>query len=44
MAALSRKHAMEMIQKGNKPHQDAMRAMVELMNDPASIEQWMFEI
>ena len=43
MAALSRKHALEMIQKGDQAHQEAMRKMKELMQSSHAIDQWMKE-
>ena len=43
MAALSRKHALEMIQKGDQAHQEAMRKMKELMQSSHAMEQWMKE-
>ena len=43
MAALSRKHALEMIQKGDQAHQEAMHKMKELMQSSHAMEQWMKE-
>ena len=40
MADLSKKHGMEMFQKGDKPHIDAMKKMQELMNSPAAMQDW----
>jgi len=40
MADLSKKHGMEMFQKGDNPHIDAMQKMQELMNSPAAMEDW----
>jgi len=41
MAELSRKHGMEMFQKGDGPHLQAMNEMRSLMNDPAAMTEWM---
>jgi len=41
MAGLSKKHAMEMFQKGDKPHLDAMNAMQQLMQSPDDMKTWM---
>lgn len=43
MAELSKKHGMEMFQKGDKDHLAAMNKMKELMTSPDSMQQW-FEI
>ena len=41
MAGLSKKHAMEMFQKGDKPHLDAMNEMQQLMQSPNDMKAWM---
>jgi uncharacterized iron-regulated protein len=41
LAALSKKHAMEMFQKGDKPHLDAMNEMQKMMMSPDSMNKWM---
>jgi hypothetical protein len=41
MADQSKKHAMEMFQKGDKPHLDAMNEMQELMQSPEAMKVWM---
>ena len=43
MAALSRKHAMEMFQKGDQPHIQAMQEMQKLMQSPEGMAKWMEE-
>ena len=40
MADLSRKHAMEMFNTGDKPHLDAMQKMQELMKSPDAMKVW----
>ncbi len=40
---MSKKHAMEMLQKGDKAHLEAMNSMKELMNSPADMKAWMDE-
>ena len=40
MAEQSKKHAMEMFQKGDKLHLDAMNKMQELMKTPDSMREW----
>jgi len=40
MADQSKKHAMEMFQKGDKPHLDAMNKMQELMKTPDAMKEW----
>ena len=40
MAALSKKHGMEMFQKGDKDHLEAMNKMKELMNTPDAMNTW----
>jgi len=41
IAALSKKHGMEMFQKGDKAHLDAMNEMQKMMKSPDSMNQWM---
>jgi len=41
MADMSKKHGMEMIQKGDEPHVKAMNEMRGLMSDPAAMNRWM---
>lgn len=41
MANLSRNHGIEMYQKGDQAHIEAMSKMQELMNDPDSMKSWM---
>ncbi len=40
MAELSRKHGMEMYEKGDPEHLEAMEKMKELMKDPIAVEEW----
>jgi uncharacterized iron-regulated protein len=40
MADQSKKHAMEMFQKGDQPHLDAMNKMQELMKTPDAMKKW----
>ena len=37
---MSKKHGMEMFQKGDKAHLDAMMAIKELMKSPEVIKEW----
>lgn len=41
MAEMSRKHGMEMFQKGDKTHLDAMAKMKALMQNPVDMKAWM---
>lgn len=41
ISALSRQHAMEMIQKKDAAHLRAMGKMQELMQDPDAMKRWM---
>ncbi len=41
MAEMSRKHAMEMFQKGDEPHLSAMNKMQELMKSPEAMKAWL---
>jgi predicted small metal-binding protein len=40
IAELSKKHGMEMFQKGDKDHLEAMNEMKQLMKTPDSMKQW----
>lgn len=40
MADLSKKHGMEMFQKGDKDHLEAMNEMKELMQSPDAMKVW----
>ena len=40
MAELSKKHGMEMFQKGDKEHLEAMNKMQELMKSPEAMNEW----
>ena len=41
MSELSKKHGMEMYQKGDIKHIKVMKVMMELMNDPKSMKKCM---
>ena len=41
MAEMSKKHGMEMHEKGDEEHLEAMQEMMELMKDPKAMEEWM---
>ena len=41
IAAMSKKHGMEMFRQADKPHLDAMNKMQELMQSPEAMSQWM---
>lgn len=41
IAAQSKKHGMEMFQKGDKAHLAAMQEMQKLMASPESMQSWM---
>lgn len=41
IAALSKKHGMEMFQKGDASHIEAMNEMQKMMKSPDSMNQWM---
>ena len=43
MAALSKQHGTEMFQKKDPAHLQAMDAMMQLMKDPAAMQQWFEE-
>jgi len=40
MAEKSKTHSMEMFQKGDKPHLEAMQEMQELMKKPEDMNNW----
>ncbi|MBL4703556.1 MAG: DUF1059 domain-containing protein [Flavobacteriales bacterium] len=40
MAEISKKHGMEMFQKGDQPHLDAMKEMQNLMQSPNAMGEW----
>ena len=40
MAEISKKHGMEMLEKGDQAHIDAMEKMKELMGDPEAMKEW----
>lgn len=40
LADQSKKHAMEMFQKSDKPHLDAMNKMQELTKTPDAMKEW----
>jgi hypothetical protein len=41
IAEMSKSHGTEMFQKGDKAHLKAMDKMMELMNDPRAMKEWM---
>ena len=43
MAALSKKHAIEMFQKGDSAHNEAMKNMQLLMKSPEAMQAWFGE-
>lgn len=40
IADLSKKHGVEMFQKGDQPHLDAMSKMQEMASNPAAMNDW----
>lgn len=40
MAEMSKQHGIEMFQKGDKAHIQAMSEMKELMNSPEAMKEW----
>ncbi|MFT4772116.1 MAG: putative iron-regulated protein [Cryomorphaceae bacterium] len=40
MAELGKKHGMEMFQKGDLPHLDAMTKMQEMAQSPTNMNEW----
>jgi len=43
IAELSKKHGMEMFQKGDEPHLNAMEEMRKLKNTPEALKAWFDE-
>ncbi len=43
MAALSKKHGVEMFEKSDMPHLDAMNKMRAMMHEAGAMEKWMEE-
>ena len=43
IAQLSKQHGMEMFQKGDTAHLEAMNKMTRLMTDPQAMQDWMDE-
>lgn len=41
MSALSKAHGMEMFQKGDEAHLNAMKAIKEKMTNPEVMQEWM---
>lgn len=41
IAALSKKHGMEMFQKGDNAHLEAMKTMQNMMQSPDAMSKWM---
>ena len=41
IAGMSKKHGMEMFQKGDKAHVEAMKEMQKMMMTPDSMNKWM---
>ena len=41
MAEMSKKHGMEMYEKGDEEHIKVMKDMKDLMNDPEAMKEWM---
>ena len=41
IAEQSKKHGMEMFQKGDEAHLEAMDKMKELMSDPNAMDEWL---
>ena len=41
MADLSKRHGMEMFQKGDEAHLAVMKKMGEMMKDPGAMQEWM---
>jgi len=37
---ISKNHGMEMFQKGNEPHLNAMKEMQKLMQSPIKMQEW----
>ena len=43
IASLSRQHGMEMFQKGDAAHMEAMQQMQAMMKQPGPLQKWMDE-
>ncbi len=43
ISKMSKNHAMEMFQKGDEPHLQAMNKMKELMKSPNAVQKWFEE-
>lgn len=41
IAEMSKKHGVEMFQKGDEPHIQAMNEMKKIMNSPEAMNEWM---
>ena len=41
MAEMSKKHGMEMLQRGDRAHIEVMMGMKELMSNPEAMNKWM---
>ena len=41
IAEMSKKHGMEMFQKGDQKHIEVMKGIMELMSDPEAMKRWM---
>ncbi len=41
IAEMSKKHGMEMIQQGDKPHLEAMDEMKKNMQKPEALQEWL---
>jgi len=41
IAEMSKKHGMEMYEKGDEEHIKVMKDMMELMKDPGAMKEWM---
>ena len=44
MAEMSKQHGMEMFQKGDQAHLDAMNKMREMMKAPDAMQKWYAEL
>jgi ribosomal protein L17 len=44
LAEMCRKHAMEMVQNGDKAHLEKMKEMKDLMNNPEAVKEWFEKI
>ncbi len=40
MAEMSKKHGMEMLERGDQAHIEAMEKMTGLMSDPEAMKEW----